>query len=80
MKDRQESEILEEFLRVTKAQLVRPTEEEEIERLELEAETERRMQDTERLKAHQAEREIEEAALREVRDQVVKSAAQNAAE
>lgn len=75
MKNRQEGEILEEFLRVTKAEPVRPTEEDEIERLELEAEAERRQAETEKVTAVRVKRQMEEAALKEVQDRIAENTA-----
>ena len=63
MKNRQEGDILKEFLRVTNAEPVIPTEEDEIERLEFEAEKEEYRLIAERLRALQAQREAEEEAV-----------------
>ena len=71
MKHRKEADILEEFLRITKAELVRPTEEDEIERLEVEAETERRQEDAEAFGAIRAQEKAEKDALAQARASLV---------
>lgn len=70
MKHRTEADILEEFLRITKAELVRPTDEDELGRLEVEAETERRRQLAEAASVIQAQRNAEKEALAEARAQL----------
>ena len=70
MKNRQESEILEEFFRLTKAEIVRPTDEDEIERLEIETDTQRRQIEADNNRALQARRKAEEAALKEVQARI----------
>ena len=67
MKHRKEPDILEEFLRITKAELVHPTEEDEIERLEFEGEAEKRQQEAEAFAAMRAQELAEKEALQQAR-------------